>query len=101
MSKIDAIIKDCDKLAARMDALNKRADVCFNPKRADASNNGVPGAKFKVGEKVKMKSLTHTGQIQKPTYEITDVTDKLYNGMGTYYNVKGKGWVQESWLVKK
>ena len=36
MNKIDAIVKDCDKLAARMDALNKRADACFNPKRADA-----------------------------------------------------------------
>ena len=36
MNKIDAIIKECDKLAARMDALNKRADAVFSPKRADA-----------------------------------------------------------------
>ena len=36
-SRVDALVKDCDKLAARMDALNKRADACFSPKRADAS----------------------------------------------------------------
>ena len=35
-SRVDALVKDCDKLAARMDALNKRADACFTPKRADA-----------------------------------------------------------------
>ena len=34
--RVDALVKDCDKLAARMDALNKRADACFTPKRADA-----------------------------------------------------------------
>ena len=34
--RVDALVKDCDKLAARMDALNKRADTFFSPKRADA-----------------------------------------------------------------
>lgn len=58
-SRVDALVKDCDKLAARMDALNKRADACFNPKRADdcigdrradASRDEIKAAKEEVAK---------------------------------------------------
>lgn len=55
--RVDALVNDCDKLAARMDALNKRADVVFgdagyskeelsrNQREAFGFATGSPGQK--------------------------------------------------------